>query len=127
MICKIDYKKKRDGILEHCLNKLPHSIKYKLLDFLEKNPYKTINEIRLHRNSNIMLIADSKNVKTDIYFKTESVFLTFIITFSKKLGSKDSRTGNTSENTEIKYKNQLVCNGYAGHLFRTDLTYHNIV
>ncbi len=67
MKCDICYKEQIDDSLKYCLSKLPFLIKSKLLDYLERYPYRAINEIRLHKNSYVMLIADSKNVKTDIY------------------------------------------------------------
>lgn len=67
MKCNISYKKKTDELLLFVLDKLPCNIKYKILDFLDSHPYKLINEIRIHKNSNLTLIADAKNVKTDIF------------------------------------------------------------
>lgn len=69
----ICYKEKMDETLIYCLNKLPYHIKSRLLDFFNKYPYKTVNEIRLHKNSYIMLIADSKNVRTDIYLNENDI------------------------------------------------------
>lgn len=73
MKCDICYKEKFDEALVYCLNKLPFILKSKLIDYFEKYPYKSINEIRLHKNAYIMLIADSKNVKTDIYLTEDDI------------------------------------------------------
>ena len=77
MKCEISYKEGLDKTLLFCLNKLPFHIKDKLLVFFKKYPYKAINEIRLHKNSYIMLIADSKNIKTDIFLNEEDINDTF--------------------------------------------------
>lgn len=73
MKCDICYKEKMDEALMYCLNKLPYYIKSRLLDFFNSYPYRAVNEIRLHKNSYIMLIADSKNVKTDIYLNENDI------------------------------------------------------
>ena len=77
MICNIYYKEKVDEQLLFCLNKLPYYLKSKLVDFFDRYPYKTINEIRIHKNAYIMLIADSKNVKTDIYISEKDIYDTY--------------------------------------------------
>ena len=69
----ICYKEKVDEILQYCLNKLPYHISNDLVNYFCKYPHKIINEIRLHKNAYIMLIADSKNVKTDIYLTEENL------------------------------------------------------
>ena len=66
MKCDIKYTEKTDDALAFCLDKLTLDIKNRILEFIESNPYKAINEIRLHKNSNIILIADFKNIKTDL-------------------------------------------------------------
>lgn len=73
MKCDIAYKEKKDDALIYCLNKLPFRIKSRLLDYLNMYPYKAINEIRLHKNSYVMLIADSKNIKTDIFLNESDI------------------------------------------------------
>ena len=73
MKCDIFYKEKIDETLIYCLNKLPFHIKSRLLDYFSLHPYKCINEIRLHKNSYIMLIADSQNIKTDIYLNESDI------------------------------------------------------
>ena len=50
-----------------------------------------------------------------------------MITASVKLCSEDPRAGYGSENTKIKYKNQLIGNGHTGHLLRSHLAYHDVV
>ncbi len=77
MKCDISYKISLNEMLRYCLDRLPHHIKVRLLDYLEKNPYKDVNEIRLHKNSYIMLIADSKNIKTDIYLTDKDIEQTY--------------------------------------------------
>ena len=62
-----------DKILMYCLDKLPCDIKHKIIEFLDTNPYKSINEIRIHKNSFITLIADFRNVRTDIYINEDKI------------------------------------------------------
>lgn len=69
----IIYKEELDKTLEFALNKLPISLKKEIITFLEHHRFKTINEIRIHKNSNIMLIADSINVITDIYTTSDII------------------------------------------------------
>ncbi|MBQ4509553.1 MAG: hypothetical protein II984_02415 [Clostridia bacterium] len=73
MKCDIKYTEKTDDALAFCLDKLTLDIKNRILEFIESNPYKAINEIRLHKNSNIILIADFKNIKTDIYINENDI------------------------------------------------------
>ena len=73
MLYQIKCKEKKNPHLSYCLNKLPFLVKQKILDFLDKNPYSSVNEIRIHINSVICLIADSKNVKTDIYINESDI------------------------------------------------------
>ena len=69
----IIYKEELNKTLVFTLNKLPTSLKNEIISFLEHHRFKSINEIRIHKNSNIMLIADSKNVITDIYTTSDIV------------------------------------------------------
>jgi len=73
MRCGILYKEKTDDYLNYCLSKLPNIITEQLLSFLNIHPYRIINEIRLHKNSNISLIAESKNVETDIFLNGDDL------------------------------------------------------
>ncbi len=69
----IIYKEELDKTLLFVLNKLPLRLKNEISDFLEHHRFKSINEIRIHRNSNIMLIADSLNILTDIYVSEDII------------------------------------------------------
>ena len=44
-----------------------------------------------------------------------------------KLGGKNTRTGGSAENAEIKNKDDLVDNGHAAHRKRANLTNHDVV
>ena len=50
-----------------------------------------------------------------------------MIRVSVELRRKNSRTGNRSENTEIKNKYKLVCDRNAGYLISAYGTYHYII
>ncbi len=69
----IIYKEELDKVLEFALSKLPSNLKKEIMTFLEHHRFKSINEIRIHKNSNIMLIADSLNILTDIYVNEEII------------------------------------------------------
>ena len=73
MKCEIKYQDKTDKALDFCLERLPLDITEKIKEHLKASPYKAINEIRLHKNSYISLIADSKNVKTSIYLTNDDI------------------------------------------------------
>lgn len=77
MKCEIKIQEKYDDALMFCLSKLPENIKDEILVFIKNNPYKIINEIRLHKNSNITLIADFKNVITDIFLNSNDLNVIF--------------------------------------------------
>ena len=51
----------------------------------------------------------------------------FFIFLSKVLRGKNACSGYTAEQTEIIDKEQLIDNGYAGHLFCADLPDHDVV
>lgn len=69
----IKYTERIDETLNFCLNKLPIDIKNEILKYLEENNNLKINEIRLHKNSNISLISNLKNIKTNIYVSAENI------------------------------------------------------
>lgn len=73
MKCDIFYRENLDEALIYCLSRLPFHIKSRLLEYFNRYPFKTINEIRLHKDSYIMLIADSKNIKTDIFLNESDI------------------------------------------------------
>ena len=77
MKCLIQYNSNLDEALACCFNKFPFEIKDKLLAFLNERCYRHVNEIRLHKDNFIMLIADSKNVETDVYLTESDLKLIF--------------------------------------------------
>ncbi len=62
-----------DNSLTYVITLLPIELQSNIIDFLNKNRYTSINEIRIKRNSYINLIANSKNVITDIFVSEELV------------------------------------------------------
>ena len=69
----INYKRELDKSLLYLLEKLPIHIGTSISKFCEENGYPVINEIRMKKNSFIYLIADSKNVKTNILISNEDI------------------------------------------------------
>lgn len=69
----ISYRGRIDSQFTYVLTLLPAEIRGELYDFCLENGYQIINEIRIKRNSNIYLIAESKNVKTSIYVNEEII------------------------------------------------------
>lgn len=69
----ISYKNALDSQFSYVLTILPSELRGPLYEFYQENNYKAINEIRIKRNSYIYLIADSKNVKTDLYVSSETI------------------------------------------------------
>lgn len=69
----INYKALLDKTFSFLLEKLPNKIRTGLLEFYISNGSPAINEIRIKKNSYIYLIANSKNVKTDIYTEEEDI------------------------------------------------------
>ena len=60
------FEKKLDEVLSYTLKKLPRWLGTSITEAVEKNNVSCINEIRLHSNSFVTFIADSRNIKTDI-------------------------------------------------------------
>lgn len=60
------FEKKLDEALLFALERLPSWLGTSILDAVNKNGISCINEIRLHSNSFVTMIADSKNIKTNI-------------------------------------------------------------
>ena len=58
--------KRLDDVLSYTLKRLPSWIGTSIVELICKRKLTSINEIRLHSNSFLCLIADSKNIKTDI-------------------------------------------------------------
>ena len=73
MKCSIIYKEKLDSTLEFALSKIDINLRTSIIDFLKRYHYKAINEIRIHKNASLMLIADSKNVITDIFVDEKAI------------------------------------------------------
>lgn len=67
------YKEDMDQTLITALNKLPKNLCKQITEFLSNHKFSAISEIRIHRNSRIMLIADSKNIITDIYVNGDTI------------------------------------------------------
>ena len=71
--------------------------------------------------------GDQGNGQTDQHFKPEGIADAVIIPAAVKLGGKNTRTGGSAENAEIKNKDDLVDNGHAAHRKRANLTDHDVV
>jgi len=67
------YKEELDSSLKLAFERLPTRLSEKITNFLENHRFNMINEIRIHKNSKLMLIADSKNVITDIFIDEELI------------------------------------------------------
>ncbi len=73
----INYKGQIDSGFSYVLTVLPGELRSYLYDFYIKNEFSEINEIRIKRNSYIYLIADSKNIKTEMIVSQEIIEKTF--------------------------------------------------
>ncbi len=73
MRCEICIENKVDEILLYVLNKLPKSIGTSIFEFLSRNNFPQISEIRMHSGSYISFIANSKNLRTDIYLAPKDI------------------------------------------------------
>lgn len=62
----ISVKKRYEDEYGYILSKLPKKIGDGILSFIKENAYNHINEIRIHKNTEVTLIADFKNVKTNV-------------------------------------------------------------
>lgn len=65
--------KKTDNALAYALTKLPEKIQTSINDYVKSNIFNQINEIRLHSNSNISLIVDSKNITIDCFLNSNDI------------------------------------------------------
>lgn len=70
---EIKLKEEKDEALSYLLSFLPKDLGTSLIGFCFEKKYKAINEIRIKKDAFIYLIADSKNVKTDIYVSDSSI------------------------------------------------------
>lgn len=64
---EIKTKETLDSTLEYLISFFPYELGTSLSEFFLEQSFSAINEIRVKKNSFINLIADSKNVKTDIF------------------------------------------------------------
>lgn len=64
---------KADSTLSYLFDKLPIFLKNELLSYIKKSDNCVINEIRIKKNSNIYLIVNGKNTKTDIYIDSSDI------------------------------------------------------
>lgn len=69
----ISYKEKISPALLYALDKLPGEIREGILSFISRCDIKRVNEIRIKKQGYISLIADSKNVITDVYISSKSL------------------------------------------------------
>ena len=53
--------------------------------------------------------------------------MSLVIALSVILRPEDAGCRNRAENRQIVYKNQLVDDGNAGHLFRAKLSHHDVI
>ena len=74
---EIKLKEEIDEALEYLISRLPNELGTSIRCFLNENKFSAINEIRMKKKSYIYLIADSKNVKTDIFVSEECIENTF--------------------------------------------------
>ena len=73
----IDYKCAKNNAYDLLLNKLPTDVRTSLNSFIKSKSILILNEIRIKKDSFINLIADSKNLNTDIFIseaKIEEIF-----------------------------------------------------
>jgi stage III sporulation protein AA len=67
------FDKRLDDVLSYTLKRLPSWIGTSIVELICKRKLTSINEIRLHSNSFLCLIADSKNIKTDIILTQDDI------------------------------------------------------
>ena len=69
----INYKKQVSNALNSVISKFPSYLGTRLTSYLGEEKFRQIDEIRLKANSFLCLIADNKNVITDIYISEEII------------------------------------------------------
>lgn len=74
----INFKRELDKTLMYLLEKLPSHLRTSITEFCEESSYPVINEIRMKKNSFIYFIADSKNVKSNIFLSSEAIEEVFL-------------------------------------------------
>ena len=70
---KLCIENKADEMLLYVLDKLPKRLGTSILGFFRKNNYPQISEIRLHAESYVGFIANSKNLRTDIFISSDEL------------------------------------------------------
>lgn len=73
MQCEIKCKKEYDKALLFTIEKLPSSLREKIINFLETNHIYTINEIRIKASSFMYLVKNQKNLMTNIFVDKEEI------------------------------------------------------
>lgn len=63
----------------------------------------------------------------DEELEPKSLAQAFPVARAGELRAVDPRAGNRSEDSEIEYEYQLICDGNAGQLRRTDLADHHVI
>ncbi len=62
-----------DTVFLYVLEKLPMKIRALTKEYCERENFSAVNEIRIKRNSFLYLIADSKNIKTDVFINDNDI------------------------------------------------------
>ena len=70
MKCEICIEKKADAILEYITEKFPSTLRTSILEFLSNKNFPQISEIRLHSNAFVTFIANSMNLKSEIFINS---------------------------------------------------------
>lgn len=70
---QMSYEKRSDEILQYILGKLPNWLGTSIIEMTRKRNLSSINEIRLHSNSFVTLIANSRNIRTEIMLSQEEI------------------------------------------------------
>lgn len=73
MLFQIKYKNKMDEIFTFVLDKLGTRIKTEILNYVDFNRIKTVNEIRIKSNGFVCLLTNIQNFRTDIFVSQNEI------------------------------------------------------
>ncbi len=71
--------------------------------------------------------AQHQNPQAYINLEPQRVADALVVLTAEKLGAENAHARYRAENSQAEYHQQLVHDGYAGHLLRPDAPYHDVV
>ena len=99
------------------------------IEYINSKHTTQLNQLRTDLTAAQQENADAahRNGRTGQQLEAEGVAHTLVILAAEELGGKYTRTGDSAENAQVKYEQQLVYNSHAAHLHGADLAHHDVI